>query len=105
MTTVAHPLSSSPARESVSTRLMELVSKAPVHLALILISVMWLVPTVGLLVTSFRARGDILSTGWWFGFVQGRFSLDNYIRVMSSTGGSDTLGQNFINSLIITIPS
>src|SRR5512143_3953103 len=105
MTTVVHPLSSSPARESVSTRLIELVSKAPVHLALILISVMWLVPTVGLLVTSFRARGDILSTGWWNAFIQGRFTLENYIRVLSPSGSSDSLGLNFVNSVFITVPS
>jgi alpha-glucoside transport system permease protein len=105
MTTVAHPLSSHPARESVSTRLVELASKTPVHLALILISVMWLVPTVGLLVTSFRARGDILSTGWWNAFIQGRFTLENYIRVLSPSGSSDSLGLNFVNSVFITVPS
>lgn len=105
MTTVARPLSSHPARESVSTRLVELVSKAPVHLGLILISVMWLVPTVGLLVTSFRARGDILSTGWWNAFIQGRFTLENYIRVLSPSGASDSLGLNFVNSVFITVPS
>ncbi len=65
----------------------------------------WLVPSVGLLVTSFRERQDILTSGWWLAFVQGRFTLENYMRVLQPTGGSDTIGLNFINSLIITIPS
>ena len=53
----------------------------------------------------FRARGDILSTGWWNAFVQGRFTLENYMRVLSPSGSSDSLGRNFINSIIITVPS
>ena len=47
MTTVARPITA-PVKsgESVSTRLVEFTHQAPVHLALILISVIWLVPTV-----------------------------------------------------------
>ncbi len=92
-------------RESLSTRVVEFLGKAPIHFALILISVIWLVPTVALLVTSFRSRQDILTSGWWLAFVQGRFTLDNYLHVIQPTGGTDTVGLNFINSLIITIPS
>jgi alpha-glucoside transport system permease protein len=91
--------------ESLSARLAELLNKAPIHFVLILISVVWLVPSVGLLVTSVRERQDILTSGWWMAFVQGRFTLDNYLRVIQPTGGSDSVGLNFINSLIITIPS
>ncbi len=102
---VARPLAGSAARDSVSARLVEFVGKAPVHLALLLISVVWLVPTVGLLVSSFRQRGDILTSGWWEAFVQGRFTLENYQRVIAPTGSSDSLGLNFLNSIIITVPS
>jgi alpha-glucoside transport system permease protein len=92
-------------RVPLSTRLVEVLNKAPVHFVLILISVLWLVPSVGLLVTSIRQRQDILTSGWWMASVQGRFTLGNYLRVLQPTGGSDTVGRNFINSLIITIPS
>src|SRR5687767_5052399 len=33
--------------------------------ALALICIMWTIPTFGVLVSSFRTRQDILSTGWW----------------------------------------
>lgn len=37
----------------------------PVHFILIGLCVIWLVPTIGLLVTSFRPVQDINSSGWW----------------------------------------
>lgn len=88
-----------------SRRLVEFASRAPVHFALIAIGAIWLVPTVGLLVTSFRERDDIHSTGWWTAIIDRRFTLDTYIHVITSRGTTDSLLQNFLNSFIITIPS
>lgn len=102
---VAGRLARAKEKESLSARAVEFLNKAPVHFALVLISIIWLVPSVGLLVSSFRLRQDILTSGWWLAFVQGRFTLENYQRVLQPTGASDTIGLNFINSLIITIPS
>ena len=92
-------------RASISARLVQLVARTPVHLALVAIAALWLVPTVGLFVTSFRQRDDIISSGWWSAFVEGRFTLDTYVHVLTSRGSTDSLSQNFINSFIITIPS
>lgn len=36
-----------------------------VNLALGLICLVWLVPTFGLFISSFRTRDDVLTTGWW----------------------------------------
>lgn len=33
--------------------------------SLLIICIFWLIPTVGLLVSSFRTRDDVLNTGWW----------------------------------------
>ncbi len=40
-------------------------SRLPLHLAIILMCVMWLAPTLGLFATSFRTREEVRSTGWW----------------------------------------
>jgi alpha-glucoside transport system permease protein len=92
-------------RASLSTRIAAALARAPIHAALLFIGAVWLVPTIGLLVTSFRDREDIHSTGWWTAFVDHRFTLDTYVHVLTSRGTTDSLAQNFINSLIITIPS
>jgi alpha-glucoside transport system permease protein len=65
---------------------------------------LWMVPTVGLLVNSFRSSVDSSSTGWWTSLVQPfstEWTMDNYVRVLTSGGLFDAL----INSLIVTIPS
>lgn len=89
----------------VGGRLLEVIGRAPIHLALLLIGALWLVPSIGLFVTSFRARDDIHSSGWWTALVDHRFTLDTYVHVLTSRGTTDSLAQNFLNSLIITIPS
>jgi len=92
-------------RTHASRRLVELLTRAPVHLALIAIGAVWLVPSIGLFVTSFRERDDIHSSGWWTAILDRRLTLDTYVHVITSRGTTDSLLQNFINSFIITIPS
>jgi alpha-glucoside transport system permease protein len=82
-----------------------LLARSPVHLALLLFALVWLIPTVGLLVTSFRDSTSIAGTGWWTAlpklFSGGQFSLDNYAGVILKEG----LGRSFLNSLAISIPA
>src|SRR3954447_632594 len=70
-------------------------------LVAVVLAVLWTLPTFGLLVTSFRPKSDIDSTGWWKAFSNSSWTLDNYREALDSAG----LGTNFINSIIITIPA
>ncbi len=90
-----------PAPVTLSGRIVRWTAKTPVHLALIAIAVIWLVPTVGLLITSFRPRPDIASSGWWETFGNLNFTLDNYQNVLTNQG----MRSSFMNSFLISVPS
>ena len=82
-------------------RARQLLAASPVHLTLWAIAVVWLAPTIGLLITSFRPQSDILSSGWWTVLSSPRFTLENYTEVLTSQG----LFAAFLNSLQIAIPA
>ena len=100
-----------PTSKSVSSQsrsgsgLEKLLAKAPVHIAVVAISFLWTLPTIGLLISSFRKADVLTQTGWWtvfehpFNFTQ--FHLGNYIDVLTGEG----MGQAFLNSLVISIPA
>lgn len=82
--------------------LAQRLSGLALHVAIIGITVAWLVPTLGLFVSSFRTLGDIQATGWWTALSPPfKFTLDNYTQVIQSNG----LGTAIINSFMITIPA
>jgi alpha-glucoside transport system permease protein len=89
------------AAETTSARILRTLNRTPIHLFLGIVAVIWLAPTIGLLITSFRPRSDIQSTGWWSVLGTLRFTGENYQQVLDAAG----MGQSFINSLIISIPS
>jgi alpha-glucoside transport system permease protein len=100
MTTVEQVVERPP--RTTSARLARFVSKSPIHIGLSIIGLIWLLPTIGLLITSFRPASEILSSGWWEIFA-GRinFTLDNYSQVINAQG----MGQAFINSVMISLPA
>jgi alpha-glucoside transport system permease protein len=51
--------------ESLATRIIRVAGKAPVHFLLVLVGLLWLVPTLGLFLTSLFSPTDINSLGWW----------------------------------------
>ena len=87
--------------ETLSERIVRLLNRAPIHLALGLVALIWLAPTVGLLVTSFRPRSDIQATGWWETILTLRFTLENYESVLTAQGMLDA----FRNTIVIAVPS
>ena len=78
------------------------VSRLPLHLFVIFLMVVWLIPTIGLFINSFRTPQDATGAGWWTAlFPPEALSLDNYAYVVDRAG----IGQSFINSLFIAIPA
>src|SRR5258707_4566937 len=89
-------------KSSIITRLDRVFWRAVLNATIILISVIWLTPTFGLLVSSFRPADQVATTGWWTAFkTPFAFTLDNYEQVLTSKN----IGVSFVNSLIISIPA
>jgi alpha-glucoside transport system permease protein len=49
-------------------KLNNFFKRLPLHLAIIIMVLLWLIPTLGLFITSFRTREDVRNTGWWTAF-------------------------------------
>ena len=72
------------------------------HASLAILMIVWLLPTIGMLVNSFRPAADVSRTGWWTALSPtAQFTTENYAHVLAQNG----LGQAFVNSLLITIPA
>ncbi len=66
-----------------------------------LLVIVWSIPTLGLLVNSFRSRDGQRNTGWWR-VVPSELTLDNYDQIFSARAG---LGRSLLNSAAIAIPA
>ncbi|HEY6072385.1 MAG TPA: ABC transporter permease subunit [Anaerolineales bacterium] len=69
-------------------RINRLFSKLPVHLIILFTLVVWIVPTIGLLVTSLRPIQDINATGWWTVFAPAQ-KITPYTTFCASCHGAD----------------
>jgi alpha-glucoside transport system permease protein len=72
----------------------------------VLLTVLWTIPTLGLLVTSLRPAKDVAETGWWTAFTHPAFTLTNYHTVLfqGGFGVGGGLMPYLVNSLAISIP-
>ncbi|HHF53496.1 MAG TPA: carbohydrate ABC transporter permease, partial [candidate division WOR-3 bacterium] len=89
----------------MTERVNRVLSRTALHAVVIFIALLWLVPTIGVLVTSFRPAQNVAQSGWWTVFWgisdSVRFTLNNYRIVLSKLG----IGRAFLNSFVITIPA
>jgi alpha-glucoside transport system permease protein len=75
-----------------------------VKLALIVLCFLWIVPTLGIVITAFRTADAANTSGWWtvltspLDFTQ--YTLSNY-----SQAWNEGMGNAFINSFAVTLPA
>jgi alpha-glucoside transport system permease protein len=76
-----------------------------VRIVILVVVALWLVPTVGVLITSFRPEQQVETTGWWTMFAHlfdsGQWTFQNYRDALDAGGFENA----FLNSLAVTIPS
>jgi alpha-glucoside transport system permease protein len=91
-----------PQRRRWGARAARLSARGVMHVVLIAVSLLWLLPAVGLLVSSLRPANLISTSGWWMAFTTPfRFTLENYGHVI----GQANMGRSFLNSLLIAVPA
>ena len=106
MTTVTQTTPQEPTVAGTPGILKRLWDRWPVKVAIIVIVVLWLIPTIGLLITSFRTKALIETEGWWTFFSKpfdtAQWTVSHYTSVLGETRG---FGNAFGNSLAVTIPA
>jgi alpha-glucoside transport system permease protein len=102
MTAVAQAPAAPEVRQARPNRPQHGRRRLLLHLAVLILMIIWAVPTVGLLVSSFRPQEVLSTSGWWTAFFPPyHFTLQNYQDVVNQNG----IGQAFVNSLFIAIPA
>jgi alpha-glucoside transport system permease protein len=75
------------------------------RITILVVVLLWTVPTLGVLISSFRPEALVNDTGWWTApahpFHAAQWTFANY-RSALSTGG---FGNAYLNSLAVAIPS
>ena len=89
------------ARRSIAYRTRRALSRTLLNAVVLVICAFWMLPTVGLLVSSLRPRELIAVSGWWEAFRSPlKFTLANYLNVLSRAN----MGASFLNSQMVAIP-
>jgi alpha-glucoside transport system permease protein len=83
-------------------RLVRFVSRGAVQAALIVVGLVWLVPTIGLAVSSLRSASDNSARGWWTVLsAPGQLTVASYRRLLDNPRMVDA----FWNTVMITVPA
>ena len=87
-TPVPTPSTTAPARRPKlrTERLSARVSSAGLNVAVVALTLAWIVPTLGLLINSFRQGGAFNTSGWWTALAPPfNFTLDSYRAVLGAS--------------------
>jgi len=76
-----------------------------VKITILVVVIIWLVPTVGVLISSFRIENAVEGSGWWtvlaHPFDLAQWTTQNYREVLDAGG----FGNAFLNSIAVTVPA
>ncbi|BDM66912.1 sugar ABC transporter permease [Streptomyces nigrescens] len=90
------------ARPSLAARLVARAGGGAVRVFLVLVALFWLMPSVGLLLSSLRSPQRIGESGWWRVFAEpAQITFDNYGRLLSN---GKVMG-SLLTTAEITVPA
>ncbi len=78
--------------ESFATKAVRVISKAPIHVILVFVGILWLMPTLGLFFTSLLSAEDVASGGWWQIIEEpSKATWENYSNLFDNEGMVDAI--------------
>jgi alpha-glucoside transport system permease protein len=87
-------------RETVAAKILRLLGKAPINVLLIVVGLLWLVPTFGLFITSLLAPTDFQERGWWQIFsAPSKLTFQNFEAVFDN----DPIMESLITTALIAV--
>ncbi|MFJ9035464.1 carbohydrate ABC transporter permease [Streptomyces sp. NPDC102406] len=90
------------ARRSFASRVTEKVSGGFLQFVLILVGALWLVPTIGLLLSSLRTPEDMSASGWWKVLSEpSQLTFDSYTSLLENSD----ITRSLVNTALITVPA
>ncbi|MDF3297783.1 carbohydrate ABC transporter permease [Streptomyces tropicalis] len=91
-----------PARRPLGARLTEGLGGGLVRVFLVVVGLFWLVPTIGLLLSSLRAPDAMSGSGWWTALTRpSQLTFDSYQKLLEN---GDITG-SLVNTVLITVPA
>ncbi|MFB7594747.1 carbohydrate ABC transporter permease [Streptomyces sp. NPDC056160] len=90
------------ARQPLGSRLAEIAGGGLVRVFLILVGLFWLVPTIGLLLSSLRSPEDMSAGGWWTVFTKpSQLTFGSYQKLLEN----GDITHSLLNTALITVPA
>ena len=87
-------------RERTGGRFLRFLGRSPVHILLVVLGLLWLVPTIGLFLTSLLSAEDYLEGGWWQVLSEpSKFTFENYSAIFDN----ETITSSLVTTIWIAI--
>jgi len=78
------------------------LQRVPLHIVIIIFCAIWVIPTIGMIINSFRSVSDMGQAGWWTTlFPPHGFTLASYQQVLNT----ENVATSIVNSVLITVPA
>ncbi|MFJ7997169.1 carbohydrate ABC transporter permease [Streptomyces sp. NPDC096310] len=91
-----------PAKASLGGRIAAHAGGGAARVFLVLVGLFWLMPTIGLFISSLRDPADINASGWWKVFTApAQLTTENYTRLLDN----DIITNSLFSTIMITVPS
>lgn len=89
-------------KKTVAQRILGFFGKGVVNVVLIIVALFWLIPSVGLFLSSLRSVGDNASSGWWTIFLEpAQLTIENYANLLQN----EAITGSFFNTIMIAVPT